>query len=260
MLSRFPLFVVLAWLVLPITASAEFRTFTNSDGVSIEAQLVELKDGKVVTIELRNGRELDADLTAFSEADRKHIKKWWEQVQKDQVTLKPRNRLDITVKMNRKAKSDRYHGWSYADDETQSFFPEVVIENEELDTFEGNTVRIVILANDARNDYQMLVVSATTEEKVRLPERSEVSIEGKPFRLRKYEYRYGSTNNYEYGYEYDGYIVVVTNREGVVTHTKASKSKFLSNMELVNSCKAGEMYDDSFTRKLNTKPNSYYVE
>jgi len=246
-----------------VPAFAEFQTFTNSDGVSIEAELVELnEDDDIVTIKLRNGREVDADLRAFSAADRKKIKSWAKNKELERVTLHNRDRLDFTLKMNRKAKSEKYSSWySHYDDETESFFPELLIDNGELDAFEGNEVRIVVLAEDVRNDEQVLVVSATTEKNVRLADRAQTSIEGEPFRLRKYEYKdtYGSTYNYKYGYEYDGYVVVVKNAKGEVTHTKASRSKYLSNFEVIDTCKAGEMYDDDFNRKLKIAPNSYFV-
>lgn len=255
-------------MVLLILASgrgfAEFQTFTNGEGHSIEAELLELKEGgDVVRIRLRDGRELDAKLTAFSAEDRAAIGKWWDGVLLEKSMLAARSRIDVTVKLNRKAKSERYSAWwVHTDDRVRSFFPEIIIENDEMDRFSGNTVRVVVLAKDMRDDEQLLVVSATTLEDVTFPDLGSVSLESEPFRLRQYEHKntYGSAYNYEFGYEYEGYVVLIKNARGEVTHTKSSKSKFLSAIEVVMKCKAGEIYDADFNRKLNLSPNSYYIK
>ncbi|WPJ94297.1 hypothetical protein SH580_12710 [Coraliomargarita algicola] len=250
--------ILLAFVVFP--AGAEFRTFTSDFGDSVDAKLVELKEsGSIVTIELRSGRQIDARVTAFSQNDQKFIRKWWAAIQAEKQLLKEDSRITVSAKMNRKSQSNHYDNWYSIDDETKSYFPEVVIENAELDAFKGNTVRVVVVADDRHNEGQKLIVSATTV-KADFPDRGKVVLETDPFRLRLYEYDSSSSNyNYEYGYEYSGYIVVIQNSAGKITHTRASKTKYLSNMEVVLSCEAGEMYDESLNRKLNVSPSSYFV-
>ncbi|MFP4069951.1 MAG: hypothetical protein ACLFVC_07200 [Opitutales bacterium] len=258
------LLAVLAVLFVPTAGWSEFETFTNGEGHRLEAKLLEMKDdGRVVAIRLRDGREMDATLSAFSRKDRDRIRKWWEEELARQSLLKPRHRLEMTVKMNRKAKSDRYSSWySNSDQKTKSFFPELIVTNDELDAFEGNEVRLVLVAEDRRYEDQLLVVSATTFKDEKFPDRGKSFLEGEPFQLKHYEYNntYSTGYNYEYGYDYDGYVVVVKNADGAVTHTKASKTKYLSNMEALMKCKAGEVYDADLNRKLNVAPNSYFVQ
>jgi len=235
---------------------AEFRTFTNDLGDSIEAELLELKqDGSVVAMRMQDGRELDAPLSVFSQADRKYIHTWWEGMVAAEQVLRSDVRLNLNVKMNRKSKKTGYSSW-YADRKIKSFFPEVVIDNLATQTFTGNQVRLVIFAEDKSDKDQILVVSAN-DLKTDLAGRANVTFEGDPFRIRHYEYK-NSYSNYEYGYEYIGYALTIKNSAGEVTHEKASVSKFL-NPNLFFKCKAGEMYDAKFERKLNSYPSSYYL-
>lgn len=160
--------------------------------------------------------------------------------------------------MNTKSKKTGYNSW-YSDESVKSFFPEVVIENKELQGFTGNEVRVVVFAQDMRIKDQILVVSATNV-KTDFKEREKAVLETEPFRLRHYEYDSAFSNyEYEYGYRYSGYAISIKNSEGEVTHQKATKTKFL-NPELFEKCKSGEIYDDKFERKLSSYPNSYYVQ
>ncbi len=248
-------------LCAQLHVNAEFRTFTNDFGDTVEAELIELKDlDTIVTLKLRSGNKIDARVTAFSQKDQKFIRKWWAAIQAEKKLLKEDSRITVSAKMNRKSKSNTYDNWYSVDDETKSYFPEIIIENDELEAFTGNTVRIVIIAEDRSDEDRKLIVSAATM-KADFPDRGKVVLESDPFRLRLYEYDSSYSNyDYGYGYEYEGYIVVIKNSAGVITHSRASKSKYLSNMDVIMKCETGEMYDDAINRKLNTRPNSYFVQ
>lgn len=259
MIKRF-LCLFLFWTCSHLHLAAEFRTFTSDFGDSVEAELVGLKDsGTIVTLKLRSGNQIDARVTAFSQADQKHIREWGLAIQAEKQLLKEDSRITITAKMNRKSKSNQYDNLYSINDETKSYFPEVIIENDELDAFKGNTVRVVVIAKDKQNDGYKLVVSATTMKDISFPDRGKAVLESDPFRLRLYEHD-SSYSNHSYGYDYEGFVVVIKNADGKVTHTRASKSKYLSDMDVIFKCKAGEIYDDAINRKLNTRPNSYFVQ
>lgn len=247
----------LSWTCSHLPLAAEFRTFTNDFGDSVEAEIVKLKDSEtIVTLKLRSGNQIDARVTAFSQADQEHIRKWGLAIQAEKQLLKVDSRITISAKMNRKSKSNQYDNWYSINDETKSYFPEVTIENDELDAFKGNTVRIVVIAKDKQNEGYRLVVSATTMKDISFPGRGKAVLESDPFRLRIYEY----DDAFIRGYDYEGFVVVIKNADGKVTHTRASKSKYLSDMDVIFKCKAGEIYDDAINRKLNTSPSSDFVK
>ena len=241
-------------------ALAEFETFTNDAGQNLEAELLELNErGDTVTLKMRSGKKIEAALSAFSSKDRRRIREWWAGVQADKSILQPESRLDISAKMNRKSKKGIYDDWDYGiDDRTQSFFPEVIIQNDELQKFKENSVRVVIIAEDLYYKDQRLVVSAGTL-KTDLLDRFKTVLESTPFRLRFYEYDDSYYGDYARGYKYEGYVVVIKNSKGEITHTKASKTKYLTNMKVIMECQAGEIYDENINRKLDVSPNSYFV-
>jgi hypothetical protein len=63
-----------AILALPLQAR-DFRDFTNLDGKTIHAELLDLKDGKV-RIRTQNGRVFDVPVETLSEADRTFLTEW----------------------------------------------------------------------------------------------------------------------------------------------------------------------------------------
>jgi len=73
---RWVLSVCLAFYLLGSSLlQGELRTFTNDFGDSVEAELVEFKAGdSIICMRLKNGREIDAKLSAFSQADQKYIR------------------------------------------------------------------------------------------------------------------------------------------------------------------------------------------
>ncbi|BCX48006.1 hypothetical protein HAHE_19140 [Haloferula helveola] len=76
-----------SFLVLLLGASfsmAEPRTFTNTEGQTVEAELVAVRDGAAV-LQLANRSIAKVPLTSLSEADQTFVKEWWE---------KNKNKLD----------------------------------------------------------------------------------------------------------------------------------------------------------------------
>ena len=67
------LFVSAIWLVSQHPAFAEFRTWTNSTGVKIEAEFVK-SEGTNVTLRLRNGKNSTFSETKLSAEDREFLK------------------------------------------------------------------------------------------------------------------------------------------------------------------------------------------
>lgn len=256
------LFSVIALFVGYLNLQGQLETFTNDAGISIQAELLEFDDlSKVVTLRSGNGSTMKADLKAFSFKDQKRIEAWWETVQAEKQVLHANDRLELFVRLNRQAKEKgRYHGYYNIDDKVKAFYPEISIENSELQTFTGNEVRLVILADDLQNKGQILVVSASTIE-TDLYQRGLESLEGEPFRLRSYEYNSSHSTNYDfkYGYEYKGYIVIIKNSRGEITHSRATREHWLRQLKHIYNCKAGELYYEDFDHKLRKKANSYFV-
>lgn len=235
----------------------EIRTFTNDQGQSLQAEIIGFDpeiDKGAVELQTPDGRKIKAGIQFFSEEDQAFIKKWYKQEKKKKEMLHSKVELDIRLKLNKKSDSDSRYGT--VRDATETFFPELNITNKELaQSFSGNKVHIVVVAEDLRYESNFLIVS-TSSKKVDFPKKETVTIEGESFRLRNYKWSGGYS--YKYGYKYKGYVVVVKNAKGQITHTEASPKKFATNISKVLKCKTGEIYDETLTKKSNQKPNSYY--
>ncbi|MGE9291123.1 MAG: hypothetical protein ACQKBT_09040, partial [Puniceicoccales bacterium] len=172
----------------------------------------------------------------------------------------------ISLKLNRKTQDKEIYAYNYSGgtqkDKETLYRPEAVIQNDELtQSFTGNRVRIVVIARSRSESGKYLIAAASTEE-IDIPAKDSVSVEGQPFTLREYEYKsgYDAIYNSEYGYEKDDYVVLVYNREGEITHRRASSNRFLENIEAVENCRAGEIYSDRLEYRMSSKPDSYYYQ
>lgn len=257
-------FLGLLLVVSPLCA----RSFTDQKGRQIDAEIrgiYEADDGTLVVDLMRSDRLLfTVEVDRFSREDQDFLRGKWEKEQSEKTLLHKAARIKINLKLNRKTNTNdqyaAYYGTRWTD-KTKVYSPEAIVENDELtQEFKGNKVRIVIVAKDKSNSSQYLVASASDIE-VDLPPKERTSVEGDSFALREEEYASGRSHyRYEYGYEKDDYVVVIRNRKGEITHTRASSNKFLENLDTVLKCKTGEMYTEGLANKLNASPNSYYLK
>lgn len=252
-LAYFSIFLLFSFGLL----QAEMRTFTNDFGDSVEAELIELKDnGTIVTMRLKNGRTIDARISAFSQDDKKYIRDWWKEEEAGMQVLNKKARVSLEVEV--RTKTDKSGSGSYyynRDRMVKMFLPEVTVDNVESQTFKGNEVRIVFFAEDIRSKSEMLIVSAKTI-KTDFKERKKTNLKIEAFRLRTYEYEsYYSNYEYKRGYKYTGYAIKIKNSAGEVTHEEATKEEFL-NPDFFFTCKEGEVYDGKFEHKLSSRSSS----
>ncbi len=67
--------VGIAFCLVPVVASAEFRNFTDTSGRRIEAEVLSV-DGSTVELQTRSGETASLDQAAFSAADRTYFQQW----------------------------------------------------------------------------------------------------------------------------------------------------------------------------------------
>jgi hypothetical protein len=82
-------------LLCPFLAGAEIRTFTNSDGKKIKAELIGMDEGAAV-LKLGNGRSAKVPLKSLSEGDQAYVSSWYEE-NKNKVRA---GDLRLTIKKN----------------------------------------------------------------------------------------------------------------------------------------------------------------
>jgi len=249
--------------------SLDAREFKSKDGQVIEAELVSVRENAngVLVAEIRRSdrRYFTIPVSSFSPEDQTFLKSKWKKKEVDANLLKPNDRIDINLKLNRKTRnkevSQSHYSGSVSKDRKLLYEPEVVIKNDELTrSFQGNTIRLVVIAKAMHDDDQYLIACAATLE-ADFPAKGETAVFGKPYFLMEYEYKSGYSNyDYAYGFENDDYVILVMNKEGEVTHTRASSNRFLENLDNVKSCNTGEVYTEGLKHKLNTSVSSSYYQ
>lgn len=73
-IPAFPALAVAALLTLPALSAREVRTFTNADGKKIEAELLDVRDGKARI--MANRRVFEVPVTSLSAEDQEYLKEW----------------------------------------------------------------------------------------------------------------------------------------------------------------------------------------
>lgn len=265
MLKLYPLHLFFLVSILSATAlRAELREWTSNDGRSITAEVVSLSDESgqlVVTMRRNDGFKFSIPVSRFSDRDQQILVKIYEEELLAASILKPDHRISIRLKLNRKTDRNQvYPGFLWTED-TDIFSPEVYVKNEELtQAFTGNTIRIVIVAKELETRNKFVIATAKTVE-IDLPAREETVVEGGFFGLRTEKYNSNNSSyKWEYGYEKDDYVVLLINRDGEITHTRASSSKLLENIENVMGCRSGEVYSENLEHKLSSVPNIYFIK
>jgi len=79
-----PRLIAVLLFSLLLCLSIQARTFYNSDGKSIEAELITV-EGNLATLKLKNGRITRVAVNKFSNSDQTHIKEWWQE-NKNKIT------------------------------------------------------------------------------------------------------------------------------------------------------------------------------
>ena len=100
-------------------AQGGFRTFTSTDGKTLQAKLLSV-GAENITIQAANGKSYTLPPTRFSASDQTYIKKWAEDQKKNYIPS-----LDIKFASG---KGDAKSGVDY-DDRAQRFTPKVTITN-----------------------------------------------------------------------------------------------------------------------------------
>ena len=89
------LLVALVVLLCPFLARAEVRTFTNSAGKEIKAELIGMENGTAI-LKLANGRKAKVPLKSLSDGDQTYVKSWYEE-NKNKVSA---GDLRLTIEKN----------------------------------------------------------------------------------------------------------------------------------------------------------------
>ena len=227
MLSR-SLLALLALLVLGPALSA--RTFTNTEGRSIEAEIA-TATATTVTLRLANRRTTTIPLETLSEADRTLIAEWI-------ATRIPRLRFTPNLARSNKKSSSGYSV------RKQSYKMSVDVRNEETTKgLEAYVMRWVLVGRSLRDNRHYKILAAQ-EAEFTVPVSGRANI---PFREVINQYYDSSTSRYRSGYKCIGYILHAerkSDQRKVYSH--ASSNILNEHLEAIILLKSGQVTTEFF--------------
>ncbi|MEM7145926.1 MAG: hypothetical protein AAF591_12385 [Verrucomicrobiota bacterium] len=226
-----------ALLALP-AARAEMREFTDPNGNTMTAEIVSAS-GDTVSMKRSDGKTFTTKVTVFSQDDQDYIKQW---IEDEQSNRTPRVDIDVnTGKSNREAQDDY-------DDRIQSFeFTAKITNTERGFDIVGAKGILLVFGKDVNNSNNLKVLNRQ-EFDVDVPFSRTLTFTGKPF---KNEY---DDIAYKHGHKYNGYLLILQNKDGRTIATKAAPDSFakyhtsavnLKEGELCNRALIGESADDA---------------
>ena len=202
---------IACYLILASGPQAPARTFTSSDGRTLEAEISNVRGDDVV---LKVGiKTYTVPKSRLSEADQKYIEEWLVNRKKNLVPD-----LEIEINSGKNNRSDRKDSF---DDKMGSFNFTIKIENEEQGfDLEDAKAFLVVLGEDCDFDDNYVVMQKESF-KVSVKEGDTLEWKGP-----EVSYKYDDSAPSYWGHVYYGYLFVIKNASGKVIYAKSSKPKF----------------------------------
>lgn len=227
MLSR-SLLTLLALLVLGPALTA--RTFTNTEGRSIEAEIARAT-ATTVTLRLANRRTTAIPLETLSEADRTFVAEWL-------ATRIPSLRFTPNITRSNKRSSPG------SSRRKQSYEMNVDVRNAETTKgLEASVMSWVLVGRSLRDNSQYKILAAQ-EVEFTVPVSGRANI---PFRKVISEYYDSSTSSYRSGYKCIGYVLHAKRKSDQRTvYSHASTNLLKEHLEAIILLKSGQLTTEFF--------------
>jgi len=238
--------VVLAlslWCTASLSAE-EYRALKSSDGKTIEATITGYDAARGVSLKTKSGQIFkDVPANRFSIDDQSYFKTWAEkrETEKADASLTAENKIKIAVKtsgdkdLNKKGDPDN---------QEVSHEPGIIFDlSEEENSYQKVSGTLVFIGQSVieRDEYHILYREDFT---VDLPSGETVKWDGTPF-TNVYDSITG--NGSAFGAAYDGYLLVLRNKEGVISVSKSSSARFLDYVEAILKADLREGHSKDFT-------------
>jgi hypothetical protein len=225
----------------------EYRTLHNSDGVAIIAKVTDYDPAKGVSIQTRAGQKYqDVKLHFFSTEDQRYFKEWHaaREAAKHDAQLMPDAKIKMFVKSSR---DNDLNDKGDPDNREVEYEPAITFDNEDKDLsyqdVEGTLVFIGQSVLD-KGEYHVLYREDFT---VTLPARERTKWEGSAFKNVYDDY---AANGSAFGAEYEGYLLVLRDKEARPVIVKASKSSWKSCLSAILSANMRQGHSRDFSKSF----------
>jgi len=216
-------------LLLPVF-SATARTFTSTDGKSIEAEVVKVTDTSVI-LSRGGGANVTVPLERLSAADQVFLKEWAENDKKNHIPK-------VIVRPNPNKREKKQEGAVQNEDRQGVFEFEIYIENLER-TFEikGASATLIVLGLYLYTSGEGVVMQRMEFNDVNILPGKNIQLQGESVR---YEY---DDKDIVHGEKYDGFLFILRNAEGKVIDISGSTPRFENAADAILKLRQDEHFD-----------------
>lgn len=239
------------WSSAPLAAE-EYRALKSSDGKIIEATITGYDATRGVSLKTKGGQIFnDVPINRFSIDDQTYFKSWAEKrgSEKSDASLTAANKIKISVRtgadknLNKKGDPDNLE---------VSYEPGISFDlTAEENSYQNVRGTLVFIGQSVieRDEHHILYREDFT---VDLPAGGSAKWDGTPF-TNIYDSIPG--NGSAFGAAYEGYLLVLRNKEGVISVSKSSSARFLECADAILKADLRQGHSKDFT---TSAPKSRY--
>jgi len=223
-------FVALGLHFVSFSSTVFGRTFTSTDGKSIEAEVVTVTDTSVV-LSRGGGASVTVPLERLSAPDQAFLKEWVENEKKNHIPK-------VVVRPNPNKREKKQEGAVENEDRQGEFAFEIYLENQER-TFEikGASATLIVLGLYLYNSEEGVVMQRVEFNDIAIPPGKNTQLKGD---LVRFEY---DDKDIVHGEKYDGYLFVLRNAEGKVIDISGSTPRFENAADAILKLQQDEHFD-----------------
>lgn len=208
-------------------ARADFRVWSSMDGTSnVEAQFVQMAGPKVV-LETTDGRRIMVPKARLCAKDKEFLA----------TVIPPEIKFEVDVDVDKEKKGD---GWYY-EQKTELIESDVVISKTNKDaSTQKLKAYVYIFAKEKGGDNFSILDKQTRDFSFE---------DASAFRITSTCSASSSENwSSSGGYEYEGYVIFVTDLKGHVFSAKSNKSQFEEQYPALSKCGKGDRFTKKFVK------------
>lgn len=213
------LFITCMLIILGISSAsaADLREFKDTEGNVIRAELLAM-DGTDIQIRREDGRVFTFSINLLCPEDRDYARKWQQEQEVRKSSFGKHRDFDVFVGLERRDNLSEIEDY---DDRTQSFSPTVKIRNGDfLNPIKGIRGTLIVLGESVIDkDVKKVLLKESFQMDV--PKSGEHEWRGKDI-----QNEYDDEDYAQYGYKYDGYIIILQNLEDDIVYFKASSTSW----------------------------------
>ncbi len=216
--------------LLTFSSDAVARTFTSTDGKSIEAEVVTVTETSVV-LSRGGGANVTVPLERLSAPDNAFLKEWAENEKKNHIPK-------VVVRPNPNKREKKQEGALQNEDRQGEFQFEIYLENQER-TFEikDASATLIVLGLYLYTSGEGVVMQRMEFNDINIPPGKNTQIEGD---LVRFEY---DDKDIVHGEKYDGFLFVFRNAEGKVIDISGSTPRFENAADAILKLRQDEHFD-----------------